>query len=72
MADAGGIHPAERVCQHSRGAQSACQIYFTSHTLTGSGVSRLETVRQQASCTSQARLVAARLPTIFYWSHFDW
>ena len=35
-------------CQHKRVAQSACQIYFTSRTLTGDGVSRLETVRQQA------------------------
>ena len=40
-------------CQHKRGAQSACQIYFTNRTLTGHGVSRLEAARQQASCTSR-------------------
>ena len=51
-------------------AQSAWQIYFTNHTLTGDGVSRLETERQQASCPS-GRLVAARLPTIFHRLHFD-
>jgi len=35
MADGGRIHPAERAASTVRGAQSACQMYFTSHTLTG-------------------------------------
>jgi len=54
-------------CQHCRGAQSsACQIYFTSHTLTANGASRLGTVKAAGVVHSQAGLVAARLPTIFH------